>query len=166
MPTVIAFTAPSGTGKTTLLTALLPHLRRAGLRLGAVKHSHHRVEWDRPGKDSHRLREAGAEEVLLAAGGRWALFAEPPESPAFTDLLGRLDAGLDLVLVEGFGDEPLPRIRLYRQGVGPVPSWDDPRLIAVASDIPLAAPVPRLDLNDPEAIARFILEYHRKESPP
>ncbi len=166
MPTVIAFTAPSGTGKTTLLTALLPRLRRAGLRVGAVKHSHHRVEWDRPGKDSHRLREAGAEEVLLAAGGRWALFAEPPEPPPFADLLQRLDPSLDLVLVEGFGDEPLPRIRLYRRGVGPMPEWADPGLVAVASDVPLAAPVPRLDLNDPGAIARFILEYHRKESPP
>jgi len=166
MPTVIAFTAPSGTGKTTLLAALIPRLRRAGLRVGAVKHSHHHIEWDRPGKDSHRLRQAGAEEVLLAAGRRWALFAEPPTPPSFTDLLTRLDPTLDLVLVEGFGDEPLPRIRLHRRGIGPPPAWNDPRLIAVASDVPLAAPCPCLDLNDPDAIARFILEHHHKESPP
>ncbi len=163
MPTLIGIHAPSGSGKTTLLTAVIPHLRRLGLRVGAVKRSHHHVEPDHPGKDSHRLRQAGAEEVLLVAGGRWALFAEPGERLPLDTLIARLDPALELILVEGFSGAGLPHLRLHRSAVEPQPPpLDEPGLLAVISDIPLAAPCPRLPLDDPQAVARFIYHYHRQ----
>src|SRR5690348_657898 len=99
---VVGIVGWSGSGKTTLLEALLPLLRARGLRVSTIKHAHHGFDMDRPGKDSFRHREAGAHEVLVAAGQRWALLHENegPEPP-LPALLSRLEP-VDLVLVEGF----------------------------------------------------------------
>ncbi len=162
MSTLIALHGPSGSGKTTLLTAVIPQLRQWGLQVGAVKHSHHRVEPDHPGKDSHRLRQAGAQEVILLAGNRWALFAETGEPPALENLLARLDPELDLVLLEGFSSEGLPHLRLYRAAVEPEPpELHQSGLLAVVTDVPMEAPCPCLPLNDPSQVARFLYHYHR-----
>ncbi|MGL5285150.1 MAG: molybdopterin-guanine dinucleotide biosynthesis protein B, partial [Aeromonas sp.] len=109
---VLAISAWSGTGKTTLLEQVIPQLVARGIRLAVIKHAHHDVNLDQPGKDSWRLREAGASEVLLASDKRIAWLKETPESPiALAALLERFNpAELDLVLVEGFKDEPLPRL--------------------------------------------------------
>lgn len=161
---VVGFAAFSGTGKTTLLCRLIPLLRERGLRLGLVKHSHHAFEIDRPGKDSHRLRQAGAARVVVASARRRALIARhsPPGRLTLDDFLRRLDDGaLDLLLVEGYKYYPIPKIELHRPGLGyPLLAIEDPDIIAVASDAPLAVavPVPVLDLNDPAMIAEFIVE--------
>lgn len=159
---VVGFAAFSGTGKTTLLCRLIPLLRERGLRLGLVKHSHHAFEIDRPGKDSHRLRQAGAARVVVASARRRALIARhsPPGRLTLDDFLRRLDDGaLDLLLVEGYKYYPIPKIELHRPGLGyPLLAVEDPDIIAVASDAPLAVAVPVLDLNDPAMIAEFIVE--------
>ena len=159
---VLGVAAFSGTGKTTLLKQLIPLLRARGLRVGVIKHTHHDFDVDRPGKDSYELRHAGADEMLLASGRRWALMVETGREgdPELSHLLTRMDhRNLDLVLVEGFKHEHFPKIELYRPGLGkPLLFPDDPDIIAVAADGPIGreTQLPLLDLNDPEEIAEFI----------
>lgn len=160
---VIGFAAFSGTGKTTLLQALIPLLRARGLRLGLLKHAHHDFDIDRPGKDSYQLRKAGAGQVLIASARRWALMVETAEregDPDLNEMLAHLDQdALDLILVEGFKRVPFPKIELHRPTLAtPLLCLTDPSIIAVASDAPVPeARVPLLDLNHPGAIAEFIL---------
>ncbi len=162
---LIGFAAWSGTGKTTLISALIPLLAARGLRVAVVKHAHHAVEFDRPGKDSHRLRCAGAERVLVASARRWAMFAERREArePELVAELARLDpSDLDLVLVEGFKSAEISKIELHRPSLGrPLLYPQDARIAAVACDAPLPAGAPQppalLDLNDPAAIADFVV---------
>lgn len=161
---LIGFSAFSGTGKTTLLKRLLPILRERGLRIAVIKHAHHLFEIDHPGKDSHELRAAGASQTLVASRRRMALvteFEQGHPEPTLNELLSALDPnGIDLVLVEGFKHAAFPKIELHRPALGkPMLCLRDPQIVAIATDgeIP-AAPdaLPRLDLNDPDEIARFI----------
>jgi molybdopterin-guanine dinucleotide biosynthesis protein MobB len=162
---LMGFAAYSGTGKTTLLKQLIPLLRDAGLRLGVIKHAHHQVEVDQPGKDSYELRKAGAGRVLLASSKHWALMVDERETrePVLTELLTRLDCSeLDLVLVEGFRHLAFPKIELHRRILGkPLLYPADSSIIAIASDNGNGGEteLPRLDLNNPPAIAEFILSY-------
>lgn len=160
---VLGFAAFSGTGKTILLTKLLPILKAHGLRIGMIKHAHHSFDIDRPGKDSCELRKAGAEQMLIASRNRWALMveADPPAEPQLQALLPHLDQNaLDLILVEGFKHERFPKIELHRPSLGhPLLFPEDDTVIAIACDAPLPVrtSLPVLDLNDPGQIANFIL---------
>lgn len=164
---VLGFAAWSGTGKTTLLKALLPRLRSRGLRIGCIKHAHHDFDVDTPGKDSYELRHAGAEQMLIASHKRWALMVEDErtEPPALQELLQQLNTDLlDLVLIEGFKAEAFPKIELHRPAVGkPWRFREDPHVMAVACDqldvIPVDCCLPRLDLNNLEQMEDFILEF-------
>jgi molybdopterin-guanine dinucleotide biosynthesis protein B len=149
----------SGSGKTTLMVGLLRELTARGLRVSTVKHAHHGFDIDRPGKDSFRHREAGAGEVLITSGRRWALMHElmDEDEPGLDALVARM-APADLVLVEGFKAHPHDKIEVHRPALGKPMLWpDDPRIVAVASDARIEAPVPVLDMNDAAAIATFIL---------
>ena len=166
---VLGFCAWSGTGKTTLLTKLLPLLHERDLRIGVIKHAHHTFDIDYPGKDSYELRKAGATQMLVASRTRTALISEPDdptEEPRLFDLLDALDTRkLDLVLVEGFKQEAYPKIELHRPSLGhPLMCGSTPQVVAVASDEPVAlpSPVPLLDLNQPREIAEFILRYRNQ----
>jgi molybdopterin-guanine dinucleotide biosynthesis protein B len=162
---VIGLVGASGSGKTTLITRLLPILAGRGLRVAVLKHAHHGFDIDRPGKDSYRAREAGATQVLVASRERWVLMREipaPAAEPPFSELLARFDpAEVDLVLVEGFARESFPKIEVYRPSHGHPPKcWPhDTDVCAVATDVLLtvAPPVARLDLNQPDAVAAFLL---------
>lgn len=162
---MLGFAAYSGTGKTTLLKQLLPWLRGQGVRVGMIKHAHHTFEVDHPGKDSFELRKAGAEQVLVASPQRWALMVEKhrPAEPLLSEMVGHLDQrALDLILVEGFKHEPFPKIELFRPSRGADPLYPgDPDIIAVASDgaLPVVTELPLLDLNDPEQIGDFIMNW-------
>jgi len=160
---VLGIVGWSGSGKTTLLTALIPRLRACGLSVSTIKHAHHGFDMDRPGKDTYRHREAGAREVLVATGARWALLHEVngPE-PALPDLLARM-AAVDLVLVEGFKTHAFPKLEVHRPALGKPPIWPDwPDVIAVATDAALAnCPHPLLALNDPATIANWIVAFLR-----
>jgi molybdopterin-guanine dinucleotide biosynthesis protein B len=160
---VIGFAGWSGSGKTTLLTAVMPLLRAQGLRLSTVKHAHHGFDMDRPGKDSFRHREAGAREVLVVGGSRWALLHEArPEAaePTLEALLARL-APVDLVLVEGFKTYPYPKIEVFRAALGKPPIWPGQAdIVAVASDAPPAGCDREwLPLNEPLAVAGWIRHF-------
>ena len=151
----------SGAGKTTLLERLIPVFTARGLRVAVIKHAHHGFDLDTPGKDSWRHREAGAEQVLMLSGQRWVLMHElrgEPE-PDLDAQLARLSP-CDLVLVEGFKAVQIPKLEVHRPAVGkPLQYPDNPAIVAIATDVPLDAPLPRLDLNDPAAVADFILQH-------
>lgn len=157
---VLGIVGWSGSGKTSLLTKILPLLRAANLRVSTIKHTHHDFDMDRPGKDSFRHREAGAHEVLVASGTRWALLHEvegpEPELPA---LLKKLDP-VDLVLVEGYKTHAFPKLEVHRPSLAKPPIWIDmPNIIAVASDSALDIGARTLlPLNAPEKVAIWILD--------
>ena len=161
---VVAISAWSGTGKTTLLKKLIPALCARGLRPGLIKHSHHNMDIDTPGKDSYELRKAGAAQTMVASPQRWALMTETPdEAPLnLAYLVSRMDhSTLDLVLVEGFKHEAVPKLLLFRSDAGHDLSelMLDEHVIAVASDVAVELEVPVLDLNDVDGIAQFIVAW-------
>jgi len=155
---VLGIVGWSGSGKTTLLTLLLPRLRAEGLRVSTVKHTHRGFDMDRPGKDTFRHREAGAHEVLVASGTRWALLHEVdgPE-PGLPDLLARMEP-VDVVLVEGFKTHPFPKLEVHRPALGKAPIWPEQLdIIAVAADAPIACDRTVLPLNNPAAVSDWVL---------
>ncbi len=124
----------SGAGKTTLVERMLPLLRARGLTVSTIKHAHHGVDVDRPGKDSFRHRAAGASEVLVVSDQRWALMRETAEPAPVAELVARL-APVDLVLIEGFKTGPHPKIEVYRAALGKPPLWPGRAdILAVATD--------------------------------
>lgn len=158
-------TGRSGSGKTTLLESLIPALKARGLKVSVIKHAHHGFDIDKPGKDSYRHREAGAEEVLLACNSRWALMHELHEGPEpdLKDLLLRL-APCDLVLVEGFKEEAIPKLEVHRPAAGLPPLYTERSdILAVASDAILKTDLPCLPLNDAAAVADFIITHLQLE---
>lgn len=165
---VIGFVAASGAGKTTLLSRLIPILKQNGLRIGLIKHSHHDFEIDQPGKDSFRLRKAGATPVLLVSRYRRALITEfaTQLEPMLEDQLKQFDQSeLDLILVEGFKAEKFPKIEVHRPTLAqPLLYPNDPDIIAIATDGALQTPayLVQLDLNRPERIAEFIQTHIMK----
>jgi molybdopterin-guanine dinucleotide biosynthesis protein B len=158
---ILGIAGYSGSGKTTLVEKVVPLLVRDGLRVSLIKHAHHEFEVDQPGKDSWRHRQAGCTEVLVSSSRRWALMhelrgdAEPP-----LDELVRHFSPCDLVLVEGYKNDPIARIEVHRAGGGrPLLFPRDPHVIAVATDEPLETRLPQFGLDDAPAIARFILDF-------
>jgi len=160
---LLGFAAYSGTGKTTLLEQLIPLLIEQGLTIALVKHSHHDIEMDKPGKDSYRLRKAGASQVVLGSPQRTIIFKENVQQtePRLIEQLNCLDVNeLDLVLVEGFRHEKFAKIELHRPSLGkPLLYPDDQSIIAIASDQPISTTLPTLNINDIQQINAFVLEH-------
>lgn len=149
----------SGSGKTTLIEQLIPRLTARGLRVSVIKHAHHGFDIDKPGKDSYRHREAGASEVMLTGARRWALLHElrDEREPTLEEYLSHFSP-CDLVLVEGFKNEPVPKLEVYRPANGKPPLWpENPNVVAVATDEVIKTHLPVLDLNDIGAIADFVV---------
>jgi molybdopterin-guanine dinucleotide biosynthesis protein B len=155
---VIGLAGWSGAGKTTLLTRLIPHFREQGLRVSVIKHAHHDFDIDVPGKDSWRHRQAGAEEVLVASGRRWALMHELREAPEplLPELLTKMSR-VDLVVVEGFKSEPYRKIEVHRVANGKALLFpDDPGIVGIAADAALQTALPVAHLDDIQAIAAMM----------
>jgi molybdopterin-guanine dinucleotide biosynthesis protein B len=152
----------SGSGKTTLVTKLIPLLVGRGVRVATLKHAHHAFDVDQPGKDSYEHRKAGACEVIVSSARRWVQMHEVGDGPEATlaQLLARLSP-CDLVLVEGFKTGQHPKMEVFRHAVGKTPLHpEDPRIIAIASDQDFpGAGIPRVDINDIEAIAEMVLAH-------
>ncbi len=158
---VIGFAGFSGSGKTTLLEKVIPLLKAHGLRIAVIKHAHHKFDIDKPGKDSFRHREAGAGEVLVVSGFRWALMHEllDEAEPSLEDLCKRLSP-CDLVVVEGYKYSGIPKIEVHRAVTGhPHLHQDDAHIIALAADTRSDIKLPQLDINNPQQVTDFILEY-------
>ncbi len=158
---LLGFAGYSGSGKTTLIEKLIPLLKAQGLRVAVIKHAHHDFEIDKPGKDSHRHRMAGAQEVLIASGSRWALMHEftQQSEPSLQELCTHL-APCDLVLVEGYKHATIPKLEIQRAAAGHAYLFpDDPHIIAVVTDRIETLSLPKLDLNAPQQVATFIFQH-------
>ncbi len=150
----------SGSGKTTLIERVLPQLTARGLKVAVIKHTHHDFDVDRPGKDSWRAREAGAAAVLLSSDHRSALLTEHRnDPPTLTALLAQLPP-CDLVLVEGYKREPIPKLEVHRAETGrPWLFPGDPHILAVASDVAPPDGFPRIDLDAISQLTDFIVDH-------
>ena len=158
---VFGFTGTSGSGKTTLVEQVIPRLIERGWKVSLIKHAHHGFDLDRPGKDSYRHREAGCGEVMVTCGSRWALMHElrQEKEPTLAEHLARFSP-CDLVLVEGFKHEAIPKIEVFRAANGKPPLFpENPHVVAIATDSPVATELPVLDVNNPEAVAAFLVAY-------
>lgn len=163
---LLGIAAFSGTGKTTLLTQIIPLLNQLGIRVGIIKHAHHRFDVDSPGKDSYELRKAGAGQMLIGSRDHWALMTDTPEAqddPDLNYLIAQLDhSRLDLILVEGFKHLSFPKIELHRPSTGKSLLFPcDPHIVAIAHDepLPVATRLPRLNINNPLEIVDFMVAY-------
>ncbi|MGB8338890.1 MAG: molybdopterin-guanine dinucleotide biosynthesis protein B [Burkholderiales bacterium] len=151
----------SGSGKTTLMERLIPQFVMEGLKVSVIKHAHHNFDVDKPGKDSYRHREAGASEILVTSDKRWVMMHESrgEAEPTLERLLSRF-SDCDLVLVEGFKTEPIPKLEVHRVANAKPPLYpQDKTVIAIASDEPIATRLPHFNIDDAEAIAQFIMQY-------
>jgi molybdopterin-guanine dinucleotide biosynthesis adapter protein len=158
---IFGFAGWSGSGKTTLVEKLIPRFVERGLRVSLIKHAHHSFDVDVPGKDSYRHRQAGATEILVTSSRRWVLMHElrGAQEPSFDEQVKRISP-CDLLLVEGFKFAPIPKLEVWRKEPGEALLHpNDPHIVAVATDARIETGLPLLDLNDPAAIARFILKH-------
>lgn len=156
---VIGIAGFSGSGKTTLIEKLIPLFVQSGLKVSLIKHAHHEFDVDQPGKDSYRHRHAGCTEVLVSSGKRWALMHElrGEAEPRLQDQLKHLSP-CDLVIVEGYKSEPIPKIEVHRKAAGATLLYPrDAHVIAVATDERLDTTLPQLAIDDAPAIARFVM---------
>lgn len=157
---VIGLAGWSGAGKTTLLTRAIPHLKARGLSVSVIKHAHHKFDVDTPGKDSWLHREAGAEEVLVASGTRWALMHElrGAPMPELPELLQKMST-VDLVVIEGYKTEPHHKIEVHRAANGkPLLFPADPFIVGIATDVHVETSLPSVHLDDVESIVAMLLQ--------
>ena len=163
---VLGFTAYSGVGKTTTLKKVIPILRSRSIKVGVVKHTHHKFDVDHPGKDSYELRESGAEQIVVGSHARRALIMETPhqDDVQLASFLSHLETqSLDIILVEGFRDISFPKVEINRDVDAELIATNDPDIIALITDredlthgVPVA-----LKLDDSDRHADFIVEYIR-----
>ena len=160
MPSVFIFVGHSGSGKTTLIEKLIPELSRRGVRVATIKHAHHKVQLDTPGKDSYRYKQAGAVMSMLVTASELQLVADAVERREPAQLAQRFLGEADLVLAEGFSHAAGVKIEVLRRECGKPPRCaieDD--LIAIVTDMDEVYPqLPHFGLEDVAAIARFMLE--------
>jgi len=158
---VFGFAGWSGSGKTTLIEQVIPRLVARGLAVSLVKHAHHSLDLDQPGKDSHRHRQAGCGEVLITSGVRWALLHELRGEAELTlpQALAQLSP-CDLALVEGYKAFPLPKLEIWRASLGkPLLHPQDAHIVAIATDDPASfagGRIPAFRLEALDEIATFI----------
>ncbi|MCX8649932.1 molybdopterin-guanine dinucleotide biosynthesis protein B [Gilliamella sp. B2776] len=155
---IIGITGYSGSGKTTLLTKVISLLVEQGFKVATLKHAHHDIELDIPGKDSYKLRKAGSLQTIVACNNRYAFICETPNKSADLSTLINQFSDVDIILIEGFKDEIIPKIICHRSTTEK-PLFIDEFTIAVASDMPLDTALPGFDINEPIQIVEFIKSY-------
>jgi len=153
---VVGLAGYSGSGKTTFLEKLIIELKSRGYRIGVIKHTHHAVEFDQPGKDTWRHARAGADFVALAAPGSFSVYKRTEGDPG-PEILISMAGEMDLIIVEGYKKEKWPKIEVfYRHGTAERPYISDEELLAVVSDAPPLKDVPHFGLDDAAGVAEYI----------
>ncbi|MCP3994827.1 MAG: molybdopterin-guanine dinucleotide biosynthesis protein B [bacterium] len=162
LPVAVSVVAKSGTGKTTLLEALIPHLKSHGLRVGLLKHHSHISSFDTPGKDTHRFAEAGADVVVGASPVQVATFRRERGSDDLDAVIARHLVDADLVLTEGYKRGPYPKIEVHRSARSDSLLCSPDEMLALVTDRSWSIPVPQFDLNDAAGLASFLIECVRR----
>ena len=165
LPPFFGLAGWSGSGKTTLCTKLIENFTKIGIKVGTLKHAHHKFELDKPGKDSFNLRKAGSRPMIISSKERFALIQENDENEE-KSLFQMLEMfakdpiqKCDLIIVEGFKNEPIPKIEVYRKIIGkPELYKEDKNIFAIATDTKIDSPIPILDLNKVNSISDYILK--------
>lgn len=165
LPPFFGLAGWSGSGKTTLCTKLIENFTKIGIKVGTLKHAHHKFELDRPGKDSFNLRKAGSRPMIISSKERFALIQENDdnEEKSLFQMLEMFAKDpiqkCDLIIVEGFKNEPIPKIEVYRKVIGkPELYKEDNNIFAIATDTIINASIPILDLNKVNSISDYILK--------
>jgi len=159
---IFGFAGWSGSGKTTLIEQLIPRFVKRGLKVSLIKHAHHSFEFDHPGKDSYRHREAGCREVVVVSEKRWVIVHElrGEAEPTLDEQIERVTP-CDLLLVEGYKHYALPKLEIWRkENRKPLLHPEDKHVVAIASDAALESRLPHFDLNDYDGIGNFVLRYN------
>jgi len=158
-PILLIIAGRSGSGKTTLLEGLIPELKNKGLKIGTIKHHHAEFDIDIPGKDSWRHKKAGAEKTIVSSPNRIGIVMDADHDHRPEELAPFL-SGVDIILVEGYKGENLPKVEIFRKGVheGPL-CIKDKNLIALVTDSDLDLDVPRVELDDMKGLAELILKH-------
>ena len=158
-PPVVSVVARSQTGKTTFIEALLPELKQAGLRVAVVKHHHHTSSFDTPGKDTHRMAEAGADLVLGISPVQVATFSREPGSAGLDAVIARHCAGYDLVLTEGYKRGRHPKIEVHRTERSSELLCEFDEMLALVTDAEWDTNVPLFELDDAQGVAQLLTRW-------
>ncbi|MGA3174764.1 MAG: molybdopterin-guanine dinucleotide biosynthesis protein B [Syntrophorhabdales bacterium] len=159
---LLSFVGWSGTGKTTLIERLIPILASKGIRVGVIKHHPHDFDIDREGKDSYRLKKAGARITVIVSPKKIALVEDLDRELDIDEIVARHVSGVDLIITEGYKGEKGPRIEVYNfRPDAPPLSLGHKELLALVTDLPMEAPVPVLSRDDIDGVAEFIIKKLR-----
>ena len=156
-PPILSVVGNSGAGKTTLLTKLIAELTRRGLKVAAIKHDAHRFEIDHEGKDSYRLKHAGAEAVIVSSKTKIAYVGNTDRDHDLRELCAMFPIEADIVVTEGYRHEGYPKIEVFRTAHRDAPLYGEGDLFAIASDIPVDMNVPRVHVDDVPALAELVI---------
>ena len=158
---LVIFAGWSGSGKTTLLEKLIPELKERKLKVGTIKHHHEDFDIDDPGKDSWRHRKAGADRSIISSPGRIGIFINTDHDHRPEELMPLL-SGVDIVLVEGYKNENMPKIEIFRPEHHEKPQFiEDPNLIAIITDADLDHEIPTFKPDDIKGLADHLVRYFR-----
>ena len=158
---VISFIGRSGIGKTTYLEKLIVELKRRGYRIAVIKHDIHGFEMDRPGKDTWRHAQAGADVVCISSFEKFALIKKLQRDMPLDEIVSRID-DVDIILVEGYKNHSIHRVEIFRQDAGREPLNRPEDIFAVISDLPLYPNLPHFSLNAPTDFATFLEDRLRE----
>jgi molybdenum cofactor guanylyltransferase/molybdopterin-guanine dinucleotide biosynthesis protein MobB len=167
LPSFFGLAGWSGSGKTTLCTKLIENFTKIGIKVGTLKHAHHKFELDKPGKDSFNLRQAGARPMIISSKERFALIQENDgnEEKSLFQMLEIFAKDpinqCDIIIVEGYKNESIPKIEVYRPAIHkPLLYKEDNNIFAIASDIKIESSIPSFDLNNINSISDFIIQKY------
>jgi molybdopterin-guanine dinucleotide biosynthesis protein B len=159
-PKLVSFVGRSNSGKTTLVTSLIPRFKELGLTIGTIKNTHHDVEFDNPGKDSWKYAQSGSDRVLVSSGKKLAVYSDAPADKTLKSLVADWFDGFDLVISEGFKNEDCFKIEVFRSETGKTPLYQDPtyQIQAVISDIPPTRNLPYFEFQESDRLIAWICQ--------
>jgi molybdopterin-guanine dinucleotide biosynthesis protein B len=155
MPPIVSIVGKSKSGKTTLIEALIPELKSRGYRIATIKHSVHRLNFDRPDKDSWRHIQAGSDATAIVSPYQFVLIKSVTEEPDLNKVALLFGEDYDIILTEGFKQSSVPKLEVHRQAAGP-PLSQINNLVAIATDEPLETKIRQFSLHDIKGLADFL----------
>lgn len=166
MTPYITFAGYSGSGKTTLVLKIISYLKEKGFKVAALKHDGHDFEMDKEGKDTYRMKKAGADCIAISSGSKYAIIADSNHRLTFLELMAKIPEDMDIVIGEGFKDEDIPKILVYRKEINKPNLYNiEKNIIAAATDSfeEFNGVENIFHINDYQAIGEFLINYMKNE---